>query len=67
MCLEEGRTTPATVADHIVPIEAGGPQYDEDNGQGLCASHHSGAKQSYERTGVLRGCDVDGNPIGRAW
>lgn len=40
-CEEEGRVTPATVADHIVPINKGGAELDEHNIQGLCASHHN--------------------------
>jgi len=40
MCEAEGRTTPATVADHIVPINAGGSRFEAENGQGLCASCH---------------------------
>lgn len=32
---------PATQADHIIPIAKGGQPLDLDNGQGLCATHHS--------------------------
>ena len=39
-CESEGRTTPATVADHIIPISQGGLKLDLNNGQGLCASCH---------------------------
>ena len=68
MCLQEGRTTRSTVAHHIQPSESHPElRYDVDNGTGLCKAHHDGAAQSYERTGVMRGCDVDGNPMGRAW
>ena len=40
-----------------------------DNLQPLCATCHSGAKASFERTGKLRGCDVDGVPLdtGHHW
>ena len=40
MCLEDGRTTVAKVADHIVPLSQGGAKYDMDNGQALCKTHH---------------------------
>ena len=40
-CLEEGRTTPSKIADHIVPWQQGGAKYDLENGQGLCQTHHN--------------------------
>ncbi len=40
-CLSEGRTTPATVVDHIEAIKESGPQLDLENLQSLCASCHS--------------------------
>jgi len=39
-CRERGRTTPATEADHIVPLRRGGG-WSLENGQGLCKSCHS--------------------------
>ena len=45
MCLEEGRTTVANTADHIIPIRQGGARFDLRNGQALCATCHSGRKQ----------------------
>lgn len=45
MCLEVGKTTAATVADHIIPISHGGARFDMSNGQALCATCHSGQKQ----------------------
>lgn len=64
MCGEHGRVTPATVCDHIRP-HRGDPAlfFDPGNLQSLCASHHDGAKQSEERTGKVRGCDVSGFPL----
>src|SRR3546814_18817729 len=49
MCVEEGRTTVATVVDHKVPHR--GDQrlfWDRTNWQALCAAHHSGAKHAEE-------------------
>lgn len=40
-CLKVGRTTRATVADHIVPIRDGGSKRDLENGQGLCHPCHN--------------------------
>jgi hypothetical protein len=61
MCRDMGRLTEATVADHIEPhhgdhVKFAGPL------QSLCAACHSGAKQAYEATGKVRGCDVNGYP-----
>ena len=39
-CAEEGRTTTASVVDHILPMRNGGSKYDEDNLQPLCKFHH---------------------------
>ena len=55
--------TPSDHADHIVPIRKGGARWDVRNGQRLHARCHAGPKQAYERTGVMRGCDVSGNPV----
>ena len=64
MCEARGRTTLATVVDHIKPHK-GDPAlfWDRDNWQGLCATDHSGAKREQETTGRIRGCDVDGRPL----
>ena len=64
MCQEVGKTTLATLVDHIKP-HRGDPVlfWDQTNWQGLCATCHSGAKASFERTGKMRGCDVDGVPL----
>ena len=39
MCLEQGRATPATIADHIIPLSEGGTS-DRSNYQGLDAECH---------------------------
>lgn len=65
-CLQVGRLTPATVADHIEPHRGDEIKFWNGELMSLCASCHSGTKQVQERTGVLRGCDADGNPFGRA-
>ena len=41
-CLKEGRTTPATVVDHIVPHRGDTKLFwDEGNWQPLCETHHN--------------------------
>ena len=49
MCERDGRTTAATVADHIIPWQDGGEKYALFNGEALCAVHHSGDKQRLDR------------------
>jgi len=39
LCLEAGRVTPTTIADHIVPLADGGAS-DRYNYQGLCRPCH---------------------------
>jgi 5-methylcytosine-specific restriction protein A len=62
MCQEEGRVTLATVADHIIPHK-GDPELFHGPLQSLCASHHSGDKQRFEKTGQVRGGDAEGFPV----
>ena len=40
ICEKDGRTTPSTVADHIIPLRRGGARFDEANGQGMCSTCH---------------------------
>ena len=69
MCLAEGRTTAATIADHVTPprgdpdLFCGGPF------QSLCATCHSRFKQSQESGGNkhLYGCDANGEPLFYEW
>ena len=49
-CEAEGRTTAATVLDHIKPVNQGGEFWNADNWQGLCAQHHN-IKSAKERKG----------------
>jgi 5-methylcytosine-specific restriction enzyme A len=48
MCLAEGRTTPATVADHVVPHRGNPGLFWQGELQSLCATCHSRFKQSQE-------------------
>jgi 5-methylcytosine-specific restriction protein A len=47
-CAKQGRTNPATVADHITPVRLGGDFWDAANHQSLCRSCHQ-AKSASER------------------
>jgi 5-methylcytosine-specific restriction protein A len=64
MCLAEGRTTAATVADHIIPHRGDPDLFWCGELQSLCATCHSRFKQSHESGGQkhLRGCDEFGEP-----
>jgi 5-methylcytosine-specific restriction protein A len=58
------RAVPARVVDHKVPHR--GDQklfWNHENWQSLCFTHHNSHKQSFEKTGVIRGCDENGVPI----
>lgn len=48
-CTEQGRTTAATVCDHITPVRLGGDFWDTRNYQSLCRPCHQ-AKSASERT-----------------
>jgi len=49
-CAQEGRTTQATLTDHIVAVNQGGAFWQASNHQSLCASCH-GAKDGEGRFG----------------
>ena len=65
MCEQQGRTSLATVVDHIIPHKGDPVLFwdSENNWQPLCKTDHDGAKASFEATGKIRGCDVDGRPL----
>ena len=70
MCEDEGRADPATEVDHIKKHNENEELFwDVDNWQGLCAYHHRSIKAQMERSGVVKGCKVDGTPLdpNRGW
>lgn len=70
MCRRAGRTTPATVVDHVTPHKGDWALLmDPRNLQSLCAPHHDSTKQSEERLGYAKGCDENGMPldVGHPW
>jgi 5-methylcytosine-specific restriction protein A len=70
-CLSMGRTTPATVADHIKPHRGNELLFwDASNLQSLCKPCHDGAKAKAEAKGMTDiGVGVDGVPLdsGHHW
>ena len=65
-CQQMGRVVAATICDHITPHKGDVAAFYAGPFQSLCKPCHDGAKQQLERSGVLRGCDTEGNPVGRA-
>jgi ABC transporter substrate binding protein len=62
-CLEDGRITAATVADHIVP-HAGDPQlFWFGRLQSLCTPHHESSKKREEARGYSTRIGADGWPV----
>jgi len=64
MCADVGRITPASVVDHIEPHRGDTAKFwDSNNWESLCKTCHDAVKQSFEKTGHLRGSDLDGIPL----
>lgn len=64
MCAKEGRTTPARVADHLIPHRGDETAFWTGELQALCFTHHNSDKQRVERGGKARvAIGRDGWPI----
>lgn len=64
MCQAIGRSTAATVVDHIVPHRGDNALFwDKTNWQPLCKPCHDRHKQRIEKSGTESGCGIDGVPI----
>jgi len=63
VCLEDGIVKATDEIDHIIPLDDGGPDTDE-NCQGLCFEHHR-QKTNYQRHGIERkhGYEASGRPL----
>lgn len=62
-CAAMGRTTAATVVDHITPHKGDEALFFGGALQSLCKGCHDSAKQRLEKSGSLPGCDVNGWPL----
>ena len=63
-CEAEGRTTLATVVDHITPHKGDEALFwDEGNLQGLCRPHHDSTKKVMEHGKPVRLIGPDGYPL----
>jgi 5-methylcytosine-specific restriction protein A len=63
MCKEDGKLTPATVADHVVPHHGDYNLFVLGKLQSLCAFHHNSTKKYYEARGYSMQVDACGWPI----
>ena len=64
LCLQRGITRAADTVNHRTPHKGSMTLFlDPENLQSVDAACHNGAVQSYERTGRMRGCDVNGLPL----
>lgn len=64
MCEQRGRTSAATVVDHIEPHRNDRKLFwDRKNWQALCQGCHDRHKQRLEKSGTAIGCTVDGLPL----
>jgi 5-methylcytosine-specific restriction endonuclease McrA len=63
MCAQEGRITPATVADHIEPHRGDMVAFWRGSLQSLCVGHHNAAKQRSEKRDYDNAIGPDGWPL----
>ncbi|WP_246346729.1 HNH endonuclease [Sphingomonas endophytica] len=71
LCLADGRTTEATIVDHIVPLAHGGSDED-DNTRNVCAEHSrkvTAEQFGHQTWSGERGVNASGRPTGadHAW
>jgi len=62
-CLQEGRLTPASVADHVEPHGGDYTKFRLGKLQSLCASCHSSTKAIVEKRGYDPAIGADGMPL----
>ena len=63
-CTQEGRTTEASVVDHITPHKGDTSLFwNKANWQALCAACHNSTKQRQETTGKRQGTSLSGEPV----
>jgi len=53
----------AEVVDHITPHKGNEQLFYDGPFQSLCKLHHDSTKQSDERTGNIKGSDINGEPL----
>jgi hypothetical protein len=63
MCHQQGIFSMAEVVDHITPHKGNEQLFYDGPFQSLCKLHHDSTKQSEERTGNIKGSDINGEPL----
>ena len=63
MCLEEGKTRAATIADHRIPHRGDEVLFHEGVLDSLCKPHHDSVKQGMERGRKRKGFNELGEPL----
>jgi 5-methylcytosine-specific restriction protein A len=63
MCLKDGRTNAATIADHIEPHKGDQQKFFFGELQSLCKLHHESAKKRKEARGYSTRVGADGWPV----
>lgn len=62
-CTKYQRRTAATIVNHVKPHKGDTALFFNPlNLESSCKPCHDGATQSFERTGIERGCDASGTP-----
>lgn len=70
LCAKRGVRTRATLVNHKIPHRGDRKLFwRRSNWESSCKPCHDGPIQSFERTGVMRGCNEDGIPLdeGHHW
>lgn len=63
-CLDQGHTVAANIVDHIKPHKGDiSIFYDLANLQSLCKKCHDSHKQRLEKSGIVKGSGINGDPI----
>ena len=67
ICNQGGKTTPATVVDHITPHKGDQDLFwdSQNNWQALCTNCHNSYKKRLEMSGKVIGCTSSGEPLDR--
>lgn len=65
-CAKDGLSTPATVADHIIPHKGDAKAFWNNALQSLCKPCHDSTKQRIERGSTITAFDAHGFPVDNA-
>jgi 5-methylcytosine-specific restriction enzyme A len=63
MCADQGLISKADIADHITPHKGNHELFFYGPLQSLCKLHHDSVKQAEEKSGIIRGCNILGEPL----